>query len=286
MSVHVRDRWMPIGASGGILIIKTIMTPELIIAIEACLKAGRAIARHDCRVPVHVGGDDEGYAPDDAGMESHQLITQTLSVTGLPILSEHGERVPYEVRSGWQQFWLVSPLDNVDEFMDCSGEYTVSVALVEGHEPVLGVVYAPARDELFCASRESGAFRIRDASSAIADTRRLLRSSGSGEFFGPRSCRILVSRSCNEEKVLSYMDDPGKGYLKIDVVPKGGAMKLCQIAAGDADIYPCLEATLEWETAAGHAILKAVGMSVLDIRTGEELSYNKPELLNPGFIAK
>lgn len=262
------------------------MTPELAVAIEACMKAGRAIAKHDRRVPVLVDGSDDMPAPDEAGMESHDQITRTLLVTGLPILSEYSVPVPYEVRSGWLQFWLVSPLDGVEEFLGDSGEYTVSVALIEGHETVLGVIYAPAKDELFCASRETGAFRIRGASRKLATSTRLFRSSRNGLISGARSCRILVSRSRNDEMVLKYLHETGKGYINLDIVPKGGALKFCLIATGDADLYPRLDATLEWETAAGHAILRAVGKSVVDVRTGQELTYNKPDMINPCFIAQ
>lgn len=264
----------------------SIMTPELIVAIEACMKAGRAIARHDCRVPVLEDGTEEEFATDEPGFESHQLITRALSVTGLPILSEYGEPVPYEIRSGWLQFWMVSPLQGVDEFMGSTGEYTVSVALVEGHEPVLGVVYVPSRDELYCASRETGAFHVREASSSIAYTTRLFRSGRRGLLSGVRSCRIVVSRSRSDEMVLKYMNDLGNRELSMDLVPKGGALKFCLVATGEADLYPRLETTLEWETAAGHAILKAVGKNVVDIRTGQELVYNKPDMVNPCFIAQ
>jgi 3'(2'), 5'-bisphosphate nucleotidase len=263
------------------------MTPELILAIDACMKAGRTIARRDCRVPVLAGcGDDDAYAPDEAGMESHCLLTRVLSPSGLPVISPFSEPVPFEVRSSWHHFWLVSPLDSIDGFLDCSGEYTVSAALVEGHEPVLGVVYSPSRDELYFASRESGAFRIREASSAIADTTRLFRSRRRGLASVTRSCRILVSRSRNDEKMIRYMDDLGREYENIDVMAEEGAMKFCRVAAGEADMYPCFGSTLEWDTAAGHAILKAVDGNVTDIRTGRELTYNKPYLVNPCFVAQ
>ncbi len=261
------------------------MTPELIIAIEACMKAGHRIVRYGCGSTLQGAGGDPSPASDDAAQDANLLITRTLSATGLPLLSGYGDPVAWDPRSSWHRFWLVCPLDDQEGIESCSDEYAVSVALVEGHEVVLGVVYAPSRDELFCASRESGAFRVRQPSTPHARPQRLMRTSSHGPS-GARTCRVLVGRSTDEGTLPGYMEGLRSGGGAFEVVPTGGALKFCLIAAGEADLYPCLGTSFEWETAAGHAILKAVGRNVVDITTGRELAYNKEEMINPCFIAR
>jgi 3'(2'), 5'-bisphosphate nucleotidase len=261
------------------------MTPELIIAIEACMKAGHRIVRSGCGASLQGVGDEPSPWPDDVAQDANLVITRTLSATGLPLLSGYGDPVARDPRSSWHQYWLVCPLDDQEGMESCSGEYAVSVALVEGHEAVLGVVYAPSRDELFCASRESGAFRVRQTSTPHARTQRLVRPSFRGSADG-RPCRVLVGRSTDEGTLPGYMEGLCSRVGAFEVVPTGGALKFCLIAAGEADLYPCLGTSFEWETAAGHAILKAVGRNVVDIRTGRELAYNKEEMVNPCFIAR
>jgi 3'(2'), 5'-bisphosphate nucleotidase len=259
------------------------MTPELIIAIEVCLKAGKSMLRRDC---CHVSGlfdeYDSGLSPEEAGLEVHRLITHSLAVAGLPVLGAYGEGVSYEVRSGWRQFWLVAPVDREPGLP----EATVSVALIDGHEPVLGVVYAPATDELYCASREAGAYRVRYASSTFAETTRLFSPPRKPAVPSTRPSRLLVSRLHLDEQMLGYIEELGRDYPGIDLLQREGTLNFCMVAAGDAELYPRLDTTSEWDTAAGHAILKATGKSVVDIYTGRELWYNKPEMVNPQFIAR
>lgn len=261
------------------------MTPELSIAIEACMKAGRRIAPYGRASSVLAGGDEPSLSPDEVEHDADLLIARTLSATGLPLHSGCGATVAQELRSSWYRFWLVCPLDDHEAMESCNGEYAVSVALIEGHEPVLGVVYAPSRDELFCASRESGAFRVRSASTPHARPQRLPRLACQGGD-GGRPCRVLVGRSTDDGVLPGFMKVLGTGIGAFEVVPTGGALKFCLIAAGEADLYPCLGSSFEWETAAGHAILKAVGRNIVDIHTGRELAYNKAEMVNPCFIAQ
>jgi 3'(2'), 5'-bisphosphate nucleotidase len=263
------------------------MNPELIIAMEVCLKAGKAILRHDCCYsPALVDEHDAAHASEEAGLEAYHLIAHDLSVTGLPVIGEYSESVPYDVRSGWRQFWLVAPFEGEYESLDETGEWTVSVALIEGHEPVLGVVYAPATDELYCGSRDFGAYRVRNASSASARTTRLLPPSGKPAAPGTSASRLLVSRGHLDERMRLYSEELSDQYSEIELVQKCGALNFGRVASGEADLYPRLDATCEWETAAGHAILKAVGKNIFDIASGRELAYNKPDLVNPFFIAR
>jgi 3'(2'), 5'-bisphosphate nucleotidase len=261
------------------------LTPELMIAIEACLQSGRAILRYERHLQPP-GKRDEAAVVYDVGHRSNELIKNRLSMTGLPLMSERGRIVPYEERAGWERFWLVDPLEGEQGFVSGVGEYTVSIALIEFNEPVLGVVYAPRIDELYFASRETGAYRVSEASSSSASSIRLIRASKSGSLKRSRHYRLLVSRSNFDERTVKYIEELRLQYPEIDVVRKESALKLCMLAAGEADLYPGLENSIEWETAAGHAIMKAVGKNIVDISSGRELIYNKPDIHNPSFIAK
>lgn len=262
------------------------MTPELIIAIEVCLKAGRVILKRGCSYAhAQLEEFDSGISFDEAGIESYFMIEQALSVTGLPVIGPYGESVKFDVRSGWRQYWLVDPIEGDFESQDGSGECTISVALIEEHEPVLGVIYAPASDTLYCASRETGAYRVQFASGMFAETARLNPVDCSSPVPTARPRQLLVSLLHPDQRVLDYIEELGREYPDIELVQKGGSLDFCRVAEGSADIYPRMDITCEWETAAGHAILKATGRNVVDFLSGRELVYNKPEMLNPYFIA-
>ncbi len=263
------------------------MTPELIVAIEACLKAGQAILSHDCcNVSILEDETDDGLFSEEANIETYRLIEHNLSVTGLPVIGEYSQSVPYDVRSSWRQFWLVAPFGGDDESLHGAGECTVNVALIEGHEPVLGVIYAPATDELYCGSRESGAYRVRNASSTFAQTTRLLPTFGKQNLPGPCVSRLIVSHNQLDERMRFYIEELSAHYADIELVQNAGTLNFGMVASGEADLYPRLDSTCEWETAAGHAILKSAGKSLFDIVSGSELVYNKPDLVNPFFIAR
>jgi len=255
------------------------------IAIEACLQSGRAILRYERQINPPLKRDETAVA-FYAGLRSNELIQNRLSMTGLPFMSERGRIVPYEERVGWERFWLVDSLEGEQGFVSGTGEYTVSIALIEFHEPVLGVVYAPLMDELYFASRETGAYRVSEASSSTASSFRLTRTSRRGPFRESSHFRLLVSPSHFDERTIRYIEELKRQYKVIDVVQDESALKLCMVAAGEADLYPMLDSSAEWETAAGHAIMKAVGKNIIDIASGRELSYNKPDIHNPSFIAK
>ncbi|NTV02410.1 MAG: 3'(2'),5'-bisphosphate nucleotidase CysQ [Chlorobiaceae bacterium] len=257
------------------------MTPELIIAIEVCLKAGKFLHGRGSSY-LEARGEGNG-SPKElfCGIEAFRQIVQSLSVTGLPVIGPYSEPVPFQVRAGWRRFWLVSPV-----YGEASVELTVAVALIEGHEPVLGVVYAPVTDELYCACRDSGAYRVRCASNSFAEAVKLFRhpATRSGQASGP--VRLLVGGRRPDERLLACIEDLRREYPDIHLVQRGDGMSFCLVAAGEADLFPRLEATCEWETAAGHAILKAAGRNLFDLSSGCELTYNKPEMVNPRCIAR
>jgi 3'(2'), 5'-bisphosphate nucleotidase len=169
------------------------------------------------------------------------------------------------------RFWLVDPLDGTKEFISGNGEFTVNIALVDGGVPILGVVLAPALGRLFAGTNGSGA---------------LVEEKGERRRLGCRvppaeGVTVVASRSHGD---VDAMDAFLRGRTVARVVSAGSSLKFCMVAAGEADLYPRLGTTMEWDTAAGHAVLSAAGGRVTCV-DGAALAYGKPGLVNPHFLA-
>ncbi len=170
------------------------------------------------------------------------------------------------------RFWLVDPLDGTREFIDRNGEFTVNIALIEHGAPVAGVVYAPAVDRLFAGAMGHGA-KVTDAAGEREVRSRMPPSKG---------LTVLASRSHGDRAALDrYLSD----FHVAEVIAAGSSLKLCLLAEGAADLYPRFGRTMEWDIAAGHAVLAAAGGSVCDL-SGAPLRYGKNDLANPDFIAR
>jgi len=258
------------------------------IAIRAALKAGEAIL--------------EVYDSDDFGIETkedtspltiadqraHDIIIKHLEDTEFPILSEEGQHTPYPERSKWERFWLVDPLDGTKEFIKRNDEFTVNIALVKEGKTEFGVVYAPVIKELYVGIPGRGAFRCRNEKNFYQPLDYLLQFADHLplEALNPELFTVVSSRSHYNEETRKFVEALDSGGKEISLVSKGSSLKLCLVAAGEADIYPRLGPTMEWDTAAAHAVVKASGKNVYRYDNGEELSYNKQNLLNPYFVVK
>jgi 3'(2'), 5'-bisphosphate nucleotidase len=218
--------------------------------------------------------EGEGKSPlTEADMASHNLIINQLIklYPDIPILSEESKKILYEERKNWEYFWLVDPLDGTKEFIKRNGEFTVNIALIYNNKPVLGVVYVPVKDILYYGDK-NGSFK--EENEQII---KLMPQKHKGKL------RIVASKSHFNEKTKEYIENLGKEY---EIVNVGSSVKLCLIAEGKADIYPRLGPTMEWDTAAAHAVVNGAGKKVLIHNKEEELSYNKENLLNPWFIVR
>jgi 3'(2'), 5'-bisphosphate nucleotidase len=207
-----------------------------------------------------------------ADLRAHHIILAGLQALApdIPVLSEESADIPFTERSRWQRYWLVDPLDGTKEFLSRNGEFTVNIALVDKHVPVLGVVYAPARDVLYQGSSQ-GAFRMQGANAR--ERINVLTSAAS-------PLRVVGSRSHRGDSLDAVLQRIGAHTL----VPIGSSLKLCMVAEGSADFYPRLGPTSEWDTAAAHAVVLAAGGEAVNI-DGQPLRYNtKSELLNPHFL--
>lgn len=209
-----------------------------------------------------------------ADLAAHNIIESGLSalIPELPVLSEESAAIPFATRRQWGNYWLVDPLDGTREFVKRNGEFTVNIAMIENHSPVMGVVYAPALKLLFYAGKGQGAFRQLGSGIAQAIHTRP---------FDPTQTTVAGSRSHAGEELLKFLDRMGPHVL----ISMGSSLKICLVAEGKADVYPRLGLTSEWDTAAAQCILEEAGGRLVGL-DGTPLRYNmKESLLNPHFFA-
>ncbi|MBS3805602.1 MAG: 3'(2'),5'-bisphosphate nucleotidase CysQ [Oleiphilaceae bacterium] len=207
-----------------------------------------------------------------ADIASHDIIEAGLRALtpDIPILSEESANAPWSERSNWTRFWLVDPIDGTKDFTKRSGEFTVNIALVENGEPVLGVVTAPALGDAYWGIKGEGAWK-RDSSDQV---RRI------HVVAPPEQKRVVASKNHLNDETREFIESLGKHKL----VQAGSSLKFCRIAEGEADIYPRIGPTCEWDTGAAHAVLNAAGGKV-ETLAGEPLLYGKEDVFNPNFVA-
>ena len=209
-----------------------------------------------------------------ADLAAHHFICQQLAqLSHLPILSEESAHIPWSERQSWDKYWLIDPLDGTKEFIKGNGEFTVNIALIEHGKAVLGVVYAPALKEGYFAAVACGAFKQVGDNKAMAIKVAERPTSRSG-------WRIVGSRSHGSDEMALFL----KAFDQPKLCALGSSLKLCQVATAQADLYPRLGLTSEWDTAAAQCIVEQAGGQVLDLKL-KPLHYNqKDELLHPYFI--
>jgi 3'(2'), 5'-bisphosphate nucleotidase len=217
---------------------------------------------------------------------AHEAISDCLKSTGLPVLSEEGRNIPYEVRKDWSRFWMVDPLDGTKEFVKRNGEFTVNIALISEQQAVMGVILVPVSNVLYFASRPAGAFKISLEGKNASGIESLIKNAQPMPLAGsPDKVTIVGSRSHSSPETLDFISNLQKTEPDLDFVSIGSSLKMCLIAEGKAHIYPRFGPTMEWDTAAGQAIVEIAGGTVIQAGKGESVHYNKPDLLNPWFVA-
>jgi 3'(2'), 5'-bisphosphate nucleotidase len=252
-------------------------------ATELCkyLTVALSAAEHASKLILEVYNSDNFEAEkkgDDspltiADKKGHDAIAEILKSTGLPILSEEGKSIDFNERKNWDYFWMVDPLDGTKEFIKRNGEFTVNIALIKNGRPVLGVVAVPVNGEVFYGYEGGGACVIKEGKETKLAPRKSVDLTQEGLV-------VVASRSHmspETEEFISKLKSP-------KLVSKGSSLKFLLLAEGKADLYPRYAPTMEWDTAAAHAIVNAVGLKVYEYGTTRELSYNKPNLLNPFFL--
>jgi 3'(2'), 5'-bisphosphate nucleotidase len=260
------------------------------IAIKAAIEAGKVILevyQSDFAV-VH----KEDKSPLTlADKKAHEIIQHHLSTTRIPVLSEEGKIIPYNERREWKELWIVDPLDGTKEFIKQNGEFTVNIAFVRNGETIGGVIYQPVNDILYFGEQTIGAFKVVDASETISNGETELLINGNEKqklplLSPPAIYTIVASRSHLSPETATFIEQEKTINGEINLISAGSSLKLCMLAEGLAHIYPRFAPTMEWDIAAGHAILKAAGKNVYSHSRMRELEYNKADLHNDWFIAR
>lgn len=261
-------------------------------AIDAALKAGEQILSiyEDPASDFQVERKADNSPLTIADRKAHQVISKMLADTPYPILSEEGRSIPYKERSQWESLWIVDPLDGTKEFIKRNGEFTVNIAFVEDGSPVAGVIYVPVKKTLYFGAIGTGAFKCSDIVSVGSDVT-LQQLMGVSERMPSADCAhsglvVVASRSHMNSETEAYIEELKKAHGEVRTVSKGSSLKICLVAEGAADIYPRFAPTMEWDTAAGHAIAVAAGLEVYRADGDVPLRYNKEDLLNPWFVVK
>lgn len=243
--------------------------------VDLAQEAGKAILSVYAQADLAVKLKQDNSPLTQADLQSHRVIVDGLSRLSpdWPILSEESEEVPFDRRALWDRFWLVDPLDGTKEFLHRTGEFTVNIALVERGAPILGVVYAPVVDGMYFATRGAGAFKTHAGLISRIETTRPAKA----------VLRTVISRFHHSQE--KSLDQFVQDERQCEFIAMGSSLKFCLVAEGAADVYPRTGPTMEWDTAAAHCILVEAGGAITDL-DGNSMRYNKPILLNPGFVAR
>ena len=262
----------------------------LITAIRASIKGGLVIMDiYDSDFSVFRKEDNTPLTLADKNCNN--IIEQMLEKTGIPILSEEGRGVSYQERKNWEYFWLIDPLDGTKEFVKRNGEFTVNIALIYKDYPVIGVIYVPAKKDLYFALEELGSFKINlldiQDDYTFISLSQLISFSVKLPLKNTRQIFTIVgSRSHMSLETKEVFKEMKKKHGKIEVIEVGSSLKICMVAEGRADLYVRYAPTMEWDTAAGDAILRYAGFNLIAFKTSKSLVYNKEKLVNPWFLAK
>lgn len=254
-------------------------TAELLPQVVAIARtAGEAIMEIYSELNPAVEWKQDKSPLTQADLASHRVICDGLAAMAsqFPVLSEESAEIPFETRRKWGTFWLVDPLDGTKEFLKRNGQFTVNIALIRGNAPILGVVFAPATDQMYFAAEGCGAHRAVQGTAA--------------------AIKVSAVRSSAHKVAVSGTHGGGMDQMRIDLekigidadlcqfLTMGSSLKFCLVAEGSADLYLRNGPTMEWDTAAAQCVLEVAGGSVSNLE-GNRLKYNKPELLNPSFLA-
>ena len=246
------------------------LLPEIVALAD---RAGAVIIEHyRGNVAVRAKADASPVTAADEAAEAVILARLAELTPDIPVIAEETVAAGHVPEIDDQPFWLVDPLDGTKEFLSRNGEFTVNIALIEGREPVLGVVLAPARNQAWWGAQGKGAV-ARDAAGNIRAIA-VRRAPSAGLV-------AIASRSHRDPETQAFLDQAGVAQC----ISAGSSLKFCLVAEGKADLYPRFGRTMEWDVAAGHAVLAAAGGRVTT-RDGAPFRYRKPGFENPPFIAR
>ena len=209
----------------------------------------------------------------EADTKANKVICEVLIglYPSIPILSEENKIIPYAERKEWEYYWCIDPIDGTKEIIKKNGEFTVNIALIKGNTPVLGVVYAPALNDIYYSNGKESFKNDQKLPLKVNDNPK-------------EKLFVVASKSHLSSETQEFIDN--LDTKSIEQVSKGSSLKLCMVAEGIADIYPRLAPTMEWDTAAADAIVRCAGKMTYQFELKEPVIYNKQDLLNPWFVVK
>lgn len=224
------------------------------------------------------------YEKDDkspltmADLASNKIICDYLENSKIPIISEENKTVEYETRKGWNLFWLVDPLDGTKEFIKRNGQFTTNIGLIENDKPIFGFVGIPVEGKVYYGGKGYGIFCYdSNKGETVELKRRCIRDE-------KLIVRVIASNSHLNKETDDYIKGLEESGKTVEKIRCGSSLKFLKIIEGEADIYPRLAPTMEWDVAASHALIREYGALVKDVVTDQEMRYNKESLKNNSFI--
>jgi len=244
------------------------------IGLEASIKSGEEIMKiYENTKNIQYENKNDNSPLTIADKKSHSIINKFLKKTKLNIISEESSVQDFKTRNNWKYYWLVDPLDGTKEFIKKNGEFTVNIALVKKNKPILGIVYCPVSKTLYWNHPEKGAFKKKNKTIKLKKRTPI--------DFNRANLRVITSRShmnLKTESFISKLKSP-------KTIACGSSLKILLLTEDKADVYPRFGPTMEWDTAAAHAIANSANVKLFNVKKKKEIFYNKKNLLNPFFIA-
>ena len=250
-------------------------------AIEASIEASKVLMEY-YKGEINIQFKKDGSPVTLADIASSKVILKTLATTNIPIVGEESHKEDYQTRKNWDLNWCVDPLDGTKEFIKQNDEFGICIALIQNNNPIFGVIASPTEQKVIFGGKDLGVYISTFSSFSVKES--WCKVEAASKVNTPLV--VIGSRSFSNNEYEKLVDELHKKYEGVSYFQKGSALKFFDLALNKADIYPRFAPTMEWDIAAGHAILNELGGEVLNVETGLPLVYNKENLVNPFFIAK
>ena len=256
-------------------------------AIETSVLAGEGIMEIYNQKSFSIQEKSNKTPVTEADFRSHDIIVRELKSTGIEILSEEGSADSWAEIQRNSRYWLIDPLDGTKEFIKGNGQFTVNIALMENERPVFGVIYIPDQQILYAGKINLGAWRWDEVVPGRLPNWEVMKSNAQSLPLNidHNDYRVLGSKSFRSEATDDFMNKLDTTFPKIKIVRAGSSIKFCMIASGEADLYPRLDNIMQWDVAAGHAIVEASGGVVRRWPDGSDIRYTAEDMRFTKFVA-